>query len=84
MNRYEGIFAALAGIPDLHRGLCVGDDPRIWDETVNTAVIQRNQKICGACPELAACGAWARNLGRNKLRGVVAGRVYGAAKQGDA
>ena len=75
MNRYEGIFAALAGIPDLHRGLCVGDDPRIWDETVNTAVIQRNQKICGA---------WARNLGRNKLRGVVAGRVYGAAKQGDA
>lgn len=75
-ERYAGLFAALRALPDLSRGLCKGDDARLWDQTTGPAV-ERNLQICAACVERPACDRWARSLRHGQLLGVVGGRVYG-------
>lgn len=80
MNLVEQLFAALLSIPDLRRGLCVGDDPTLWDATSGPAV-ERNRAICAQCVEQSACAAWARTQGRGKLTGVVGRKLYGGDPQ---
>lgn len=75
-SRYASLFAALQGIPDLSRGLCVGDDPQLWDLTSGLAV-QRNLLLCSQCVERPACAAWAARQPRGSLLGVVGGKVSG-------
>ncbi|MCA9101919.1 MAG: hypothetical protein KDA63_12240 [Planctomycetales bacterium] len=82
-NAAPDLHALFGDLPTLPLALCADDNPKLWDETVNATVIERNKAICRQCGELDACAAWARNLGRNKLRGVVAGRLHDGAKQKD-
>ena len=72
---YDGLLDALRGLPNLGRGLCVGDDPALWDETVDPAIIARNIGICHQCECIKQCEEYSTNSNA-QLNGVIGGILF--------
>lgn len=81
------LLAELAAAPNLPRARCAGRH-RLFDSCIEgdrtgprgAAELAEHRdaalRVCQACPELAACGAWFTTLPRSRRPlGVVAGRV---------
>ena len=56
-NAAPDLHALFGDLPTLPLALCADDNPKLWDETVNATVIERNKAICRHCRELDACAA---------------------------
>lgn len=76
-RKQQGDVALLEAIlreaPALPRALCRGE-PAVFD-AADEAAAERARELCGMCPELAACRRWSKSLPRDRVTGVVAGRL---------
>ena len=70
------LVAALRGIPDLSRGLCIGLHD-VFDDVADPAPAQA---LCSQCRCLSNCTEYA-NSNKKKLHGIVAGMVFDKDKQ---
>jgi hypothetical protein len=68
------IELVLRDTPALPGALCRGEH-QLFDSTEPVDVASAIE-LCGWCPAITACSAWADRMPRNKLLGVVAGRLY--------
>jgi Transcription factor WhiB len=70
-----GIIEALAGAPNLERGLCVWNW-HLFDETDDPAAVDQAIGLCRQCPVLAQCAEYVASLpARKRPVGVIAGEV---------
>ena len=71
----DGILNAISGIPDLERGLCVGNW-ETFDQEDDPGVTEDRVELCLRCPVLEACGSWVVSLPpRQRPPGTTAGQV---------
>ena len=83
-NTWQGLSAALAGIPELPGARCRGRWS-VWDETDNPEIIEYAKNQCQACPALAECKEWFESLKASKRPiGTVAGQLVHQLKKGVA
>jgi WhiB family redox-sensing transcriptional regulator len=68
-----GLFGALDGIPALPGAACKGKADLFEGRTDDD--IDKAIQICGRCPSRQPCADWAASLPRNRVTGIVAGRV---------
>jgi hypothetical protein len=74
------LFGGLSrAIPKLPKALCRQHVDVFDDETPDG--IAEAVAICGRCPELDACAAWAATLAPRKLSGVIAGKHHPTPKR---
>lgn len=74
---FDGLLAALAGVPSLPGASCRGR-PHLFDGTdgPDGPRTQQAAALCHRCPALERCSEWAEAQPLRSLSGVIAGRLF--------
>jgi Transcription factor WhiB len=75
-KQLAGLIEAIHdGVPDLERGLCIGQWD-LFDDTEDPAAVDQAIELCSQCSVRTRCAEWVNSLTpRRRPLGVVAGEI---------